>query len=141
MEWWQTLLVALGTYGFTKLVDQLLSVWKEKRDFKLKRRDDTVAQIEHLKNELGKLYELAINAKTYEYSGHYLKHPDNQFDLIGKWNKYPEIANAARDVVYWCSLARKVEKDPERQREHEEDLRMVYQTFLQVSDEFINRLV
>ena len=141
MEWWQTLLVALGTYGFTKFVDQLLTVWKDKRDFKLKRRDDTFAQIEDLKDQLGRMYELAINSKTYDYSTHYLHHPDNQFSLIGKWNKYPEIADAAREVVYWCTVVRKIERDPDNQRKNEAELRERYQTFLQVCKKFIDGLV
>lgn len=55
--------------------------------------------------EIGKLYELAENWKSFEEKqGSYLTNFENDHELVGKFNTYPSIAQAARDTVHWCRI-------------------------------------
>ena len=106
MEWWQTLLVALSTYAFTKTVDHWLSISKEKREFKKLRREKMLEEIEDLKDEVGRYYELTANWKLHEMkTDKYRDMMTEDDNLIGKYNKYPEIANSARDIIHWCKYS------------------------------------
>ena len=105
MNWWQTLIVALSTYVVTKVIDFIISIVSEKREFKKFRREKIYNEIEELKNEIGKLYELAANWKAFEEKQKsYLTNFENDHELIGKYNKYPTIANTARDTIHWCKI-------------------------------------
>ncbi|WP_419662332.1 hypothetical protein [Desulfosarcina variabilis] len=66
MNWWQTLIVALSTLIVTKVIDLLISWITQKREFNRFRREKIAEEIEALKNEIGMLYELAANWKSYE---------------------------------------------------------------------------
>ncbi len=66
MDWWKTLVVALCTYALTKIVDHVISISKEKREFKKLRREKMLEEIEDLKDEVGRYYELTANWKAYE---------------------------------------------------------------------------
>jgi len=66
MNWWQALIVALSTLIVTKVIDLFVSKFNEKRDFNKFRREKISDEIETLKNEMGKLIELAANWKSFE---------------------------------------------------------------------------
>jgi hypothetical protein len=87
MAWWQTLIVALSTLIVTKGIDLLISMFSEKREFNKFRRTKTTEEIEALKDEIGKLFELAANWKSFEEKQRsYLTNFENDHELVGKFN-------------------------------------------------------
>lgn len=112
MVWWQTLVVALSTLVLTKTVDIVISVYAEKRNFKKMRRELALKEIEELKNEVGIIYELAANWMAYKekeeaYKSKFL----TDYHMVGKYNKYPVVAQAARDVIHWCKIVASDERE------------------------------
>jgi len=117
MNWWQTLIVALSTLIVTKTIDFLVSKFSGKREFNKFRKEKISDEIETLKNEIGILYELAGNWKSFEEKQRsYLSNFENDHELIGKFNKYPSIAQAARDTVHLCRIVASSEM------KHDDDL-------------------
>lgn len=143
MEWWQTLVVALLTYGFTKTIDHLISISKEKRDFKKVRRERMLQEIEDLKDEVGRYYELSANWKTHEMKADKYKEMMTEDDhLIGKYNKYPEVVNAARDAIHWCKIVAHVEMEHSTDViERKKELSKKYKEFIKICDEKLNNAV
>lgn len=95
MTWWQTLIVALLTLIVTKSMDLLIAWFTEKREFDRHRREKSIEEIEVLKNEIGKLFELAANWKAFGGKQRsYLANFENDHELVGRYNKYPSIAQA-----------------------------------------------
>ena len=143
MNWWQTLIVALSTYVVTKVIDFVISIISEKREFKKFRREKIYNEIEELKNEIGKLYELAANWKAFEEKQKsYLTNFENDHELIGKYNKYPNIANTARDTVHWCRIVASSEmRQTDNLIENKKELGGKYGLFLQACDEYLNNLI
>jgi len=145
MNWWQTLIVVLSTYVVTKLIDLIISRVSEKREFQKFRRNDIYHEVEELKNEIGKLYELASNWKAFnKKQKSYLTSFENDHELIGKFNKYPPIANTARDTVHWCKIVASIEMNYTSHGdlvENKKELGEKYKLFLKTCDEYINNLI
>jgi hypothetical protein len=90
MTWWQTLIVALSTLIVTKGIDLLMASFTEKREFNRFRREKTIEEIEALKNEIGKLFELAANWKAFEEKQRsYLANFENDHELVGRYHCCP----------------------------------------------------
>ena len=142
MNWWQTLIVALSTYAVTKIVDFCIAFLTEKRDFKKYRRNRAYEEIDELKNSVGSLYELTINWKSYdEKQKSYISSFENDHELIGKYNKYPSIANAARDTIHWCKIVAFCEKTyVDDVIKNKKELAEKYMLFLRTCDEYIDSL-
>jgi len=143
MNWWQTLIVALSTYVVTKGIDFVISIVSEKKEFKKFRREKIYNEIEELKNEIGKLYELAANWKAFEEKQKsYLTNFENDHELIGKYNKYPNIANTARDAIHWCKIVASSEmKHTNNLIENKKELGEKYVLFIQACEEHLNNLI
>jgi hypothetical protein len=143
MAWWQTLIVALSTLIVTKVIDLIVSNFSEKRQFNKLRRERIYNEIESLKNEIGKLYELAANWKSFEEKqSSYLTNFEKDHELIGNFNKYPSIAGAARDTIHWCRIVASCEMEHTRDLiENKKQLAEKFNLFLKTCDEFINSLV
>lgn len=143
MEWWQTLLVALSTYAFTKTVDHWLSISKEKREFKKLRREKMLEEIENLKDEVGRYYGLAANWKSHEMKTDKYRDMMTEDDhLIGKYNKYPEIANSARDAIHWCKIVADAEREYTTDViESKKELSEKYKEFIRVCDEQLDKMI
>jgi hypothetical protein len=144
LDWWQTLLVALGTYAGTKLVDHLLAISREKRDFRKHRRERAFSELEELKDEIGRLYELSANWKAYDIKAEeYVKALAHDDYLVGKYNKYPNVAAAARDTIHLCKIVAFDERERDRHGElisNKKELTVQYQAFIQVCDKYIESL-
>ena len=111
MEWWQTLVTALFTYAVTKIVDYIISSSQEERNFQKLRREKMLQEIEDLKDAVGRFYELAANWKSYEMKAEQYKNMMlNEDNLIGKYNKYPEIASQTRDLIHTCNIIMSAER-------------------------------
>ena len=143
MGWWQTLIVALSTLIVTKFIGLFESKVTEKREFTKFRREKISDEIEALKNEIGKLFELAENWKTYEEKQKsYLTNFQNDHELVGKFNKYPSIAQAARDTVHWCRIVASGEKKQTSDLiENKKELGEKFKIFLTACDDYMNSLV
>lgn len=143
MNWWQTLIVALSTLIVTKLIDLFVSKFTEKREFNKFRREKISDEIEVLKNEIGKLFELAANWKSFEEKQRsYLTNFQNDHELIGKLNKYPSIAQAARDTVHWCIIVASCEmRQTDDLIENKKELGEKFKKFLTACDDYMNSLV
>lgn len=142
MEWW-TLLVAAATYVGTKAVDHFFAIAKEKRDFRKHRREKAFAEIEELKDEVGRMYELASNWNSYDGKlGDYAAAFAKDFALVGKYNKYPQIAVAARDAVHWCKVVASCEKEHRDELiQNKKELAEKHRTFLQACEKYVESLV
>ena len=57
-------MIAIGTYAGTKGIDELLAWFREKRNFRMFRRKKAWAELEHLKNEIGWMYQVGSNWKA-----------------------------------------------------------------------------
>lgn len=143
MNWWQTLIVVLSTLIVTKLIDLFVSKFTEKREFNKFRREKVSDEIEALKNEIGKLFELAANWKSFEEKQRsYLTNFQNDHELVGKFNKYPSIAQAARDTVHWCRIVASCEmKQTDDLIENKKELGEKFKKFLTACDDYMNSLV
>jgi len=143
MNWWQTLIVALSTYVVTKVIDFVVSIVSEKREFKKYRREKIYNEIEELKNEIGKLYELAANWKAFEEKQKsYLTNFENDHELLGKYNKYPTIVNTARDTIHWCKIVASCEmRHTDNLIENKKELGEKYSLFLQACEKYLNNLL
>jgi len=143
MNWWQALIVALSTLVVSKVVDLFESWFKEKREFNKFRREKINDEIEALKNEIGKLFELASNWKSFEEKQRsYLTNFENDHELIGKFNKYPSIAQAARDTVHWCRIVASCEmRYTNNLIENKKELGEKFRKFLITCDDYMNSMV
>ena len=143
MVWWQTLIVALSTIVVTKGLDLLISWLTQKREFNRFRREKITEEIEALKNEVGKLFELAANWKSFEEKQRtYLTNFQNDHELVGKFNKYPSIAQAARDTVHWCGIVASCEmRQTHDLIENKKELGEKFKKFLTVCDDYLNRMI
>jgi hypothetical protein len=143
MNWWQTLIVALSTLVVTKGIDLFVSWFNEKREFNKYRREKVTDDIEALKNEIGRLFELAANWKSFEEKQRsYLTNFENDHELIGKFNKYPSIAQAARDTVHWCRIVASCEmKLTTDLIENKKELGEKFRKFLTTCDDYMNSIV
>ncbi len=135
-------IIVLLTIIVTKLLDLLTSLLNEKREFKKYIRNKSYNEIEELKEELGKLVELASNWKGYDQKeAEYRKNFVNDHELIGRFNKYPPIANYARDTIHWCAIVASCEKKVSDDLiENKKELKEKYKLFLQECDKYINSL-
>ena len=143
MNWWQALIVALSTLIVTKLIDLFVSKFTEKREFNKFRREKISDEIEALKNEIGKLFELAENWKSFEEKQKsYLTNFQNDHELVGRSNKYPSIAQTARDTVHWCRIVASCEmKQTDDLIENKKELGAKFKKFLTACDDYMNSLV
>ena len=143
MDWWQTLVVALGTYAFTKITDHLISISNEKREFKKLRRDRMLDEIEKLKDEVGRYYELAANWKSHEMKAEaYAKMMVEDDQLIGKYNKYPDVVSAARDAIHWCKIVAHDERENgDELLKNKTELGEKYHEFIKVCDSQLDNAV
>ncbi|MGR9107757.1 MAG: hypothetical protein ACU843_12570 [Gammaproteobacteria bacterium] len=143
MVWWRTLLVALATLVVTKTIDYVISVHAERRNFKKQRRDLIHREIEELKNEVGIIYEIAANWAQYETEEkRYVEKFANDYAVVGKYNKYPNIARAAREAVHWCRIVVSGEKEKDAElTENKKELAEKFKNFTRICDEYVEKLV
>jgi hypothetical protein len=143
MNWWQTLIVALSTLIVTKVLDLIFLKFTEKRELNKYRRERISDEMEALKDEIGKLCELALNWKSFEEKQRsYLTNFENDHELVGKFNKYPPIAQAARDAVHWCRIVASCEmKQTHDLIENKKELVSKFKLFLKTCDDYIKNLV
>ena len=143
MNWWQALIVALSTLIVTKVIDLFVAKFSQKREFNKFRRESISGEIESLKNEIGKLFELAANWKSFEEKQRtYLTNLENDHELVGKFNKYPSIAQAARDTVHWCRIVASCEMNlTDDLIENKKELGNKFKIFLTACDDYMNSLV
>jgi len=143
MSWLQTLIVALSTLIVAKVLDLFASIFSEKREFNKFRREKTSDEIETLKEKIGTLYELAENWKSFEEKQRsYLTNFENDHELVGKLNKYPSIAQAARDTVHWCRIVASCEmRQTDDLIENKKELGEKFKKFLIACDDYMNSLV
>ncbi len=143
MTWWQPLIVALSTLVVAKLLDLFVARFNEKREFNKFRRQKEFDEIETLKDEIGKLIELTSNWKSFEEKQQlYIEEFENDHKIIGKFNKYPSIAQAARDTVHWCSIVASCEmKHTDDLIENKTELRNKFRIFLSACDNYMDSMV
>jgi hypothetical protein len=129
-------------WAIPRLLDFWLAIAKEKRDFKRFRWEKAYAEIEELKNAIGPLYELAANWKPYDSKlEQYHKAFTNDHELIGKFNKFPELAAAARDLVHWCKIAASSEMEISQDLiNNKKELQQKQRAFLQACDAQLEKL-
>lgn len=137
MIWWQTLIVALAVMIVTKAADTLLAIISEKRKFKWYRREKAHEEIESIKSDIGVIYELAMNWKPFDSKQQeYIQSLGRDHQLIGRFNKYPDIAKHARDVVHWCNIIAEAEmkKETEELTKLKPQLAEKYQSLIRSCD-------
>ncbi len=111
MDWKQTLLIALITLVATKVLDHFVDVFSDKRNFRRRRRDLVLTEIEELKDQIGVIYEIASNWKNFDAKQQdYVEQFNRESQLLGKYNKYPNVAMAARAVTHQCKIVADIEK-------------------------------
>jgi hypothetical protein len=137
MEWWQILLVALTTFIVTKAVDFFIDLSKEKRNFHNLRRAKMLDEIEAFKDEVGRFYELASNWKSHEMKvEQYQAMMIDDDRIIGKYNEYPRIAVAGRDLIHWCKIVAYFEREPQTDLiKAKKELSEKYKVFIEVCNE------
>lgn len=114
MDWWQTLIVTLVTIVVTKATDEAMAWFKDKREFRKFQRDKAYSEIDELKSEIGWIYQVGANWKGFELKETDLKKiAETEDRLVGRYNKYPDIASTAKDVVHWCKIVCYAEKSHE----------------------------
>ena len=120
-----------------------ISWFTEKREFNRYRREKITDEIEDLKNEIGKLFELTANWKSYEEKQRsYLTNFENDHELVGRFNKYPPIAQAARDTVHWCRIVASCEmRQTNNLIENKKEMGEKFKIFLTTCDEYMKSLV
>ena len=143
MSWWQTLIVVLLTSIVNKLIELFGSRYAQKTEFHKFRRAKVFDEIEILKDEIGVLFELAANWKpSEEKTGSYIRAFENDHELVGKYNKYPPIAQAARDTVHWCKIVADCErKCTDDLIKNKQEMGEKYRMFLTACDDHIKKLV
>jgi hypothetical protein len=131
----------------TKLLDFCFEILKEKRVVKRSRREKAREEIEELKNQVGTIYELSSNWKGYEEKlGQYANFFAKDHEVIGRFNKYPDIAAAARDTVHLCKVVAHDEQErgnPDRRQDlilNKKELTAKYQAFIQACDKYLESL-
>ena len=136
-------MVALCTYAFTKTVDFFISISNEKRDFSRVRRERMLNEIEILKDEVGRFYELAANWKPHEMKEDKYKDMMLEDDqIIGKYNKYPSIVGPARDAIYWCKIVAHEERGhQDNVVESKKELRVKYTAFIEACNVLLDNAV
>lgn len=142
MTWWQALAVALTTYAVTKLIDLMIGSVMDKREFKKRRRELALSEIEKLKDEIGTLYELAANWKAFDQKAQaYRSVFERDHELVGRSNKYNPIAQAARDAVHWCRIVANEEHNAGGSIfEQKKELANKFHVFLQACDAYLDDL-
>jgi hypothetical protein len=129
----------------SKALDYRFAIWNEKRDFVKSQKKKAVEEIEELKNQVGTIYELSNNWTSYDTKlGHYAKFFEKDHEVIGRYNKYPKIAEAARNTVHFCKIVASDEKDGDRHGSlisNKRELREKYQIFIQTCDKYIENFV
>ena len=140
MTWWQALIIALATYAVTKGVDVWVSLLSEKREFRKRRRDLALSDIEKLKDEVGALYELAANWRSYESKrDNYAQAFEADHLLIGRMHKYGDVAKAAKDTVHWCKIVASEEQEGSSGTTHSKSkLAEKHKQFLAACEEFLD---
>lgn len=143
MGWWQTLIVALATYGGTRLLDELVRRLREPREFRKQRREYALQEIEQFKGEVGRYVELASNWKSHEQKeSAYLSLFENDYELIGRLTKYPPVAKAGRDTLHWCMIVASEEKNQSGDLvKRKEELAEKHRDFLKKCDEYLDSIV
>jgi hypothetical protein len=146
----KTLLIAafgsaltLVILGITKAIEYYMAVDKEKRDFTNARRNQMHAEIEALKNEVGIIYELAANWQDHASKAKkYFDAFDDDYKLIGKYNKYREVASAARDTIHLCKVVAYFEMDRSKGDvvAAKLELTLKYREFLAACDGYLDQL-
>jgi hypothetical protein len=115
---------------------------EHERDFRKHLRERAFTEIEELKDEIGRLYELSANWKGYDAKAdEYAKAlaPDDY--LIGKYNKYPDIARTARDTVHWCKIVAFDEKSRQEDLiQNKKELSEKYKNFIRACEAYIDGL-
>ena len=131
----------------TKVLDFCLAILQEKRAVKRSRREKAREEIEELKNQIGTIYELSSYWKGYEEKlGEYAKFFATDHEVIGRFNKYPDIAAVARDTVHLCKVVAHDERemlntDPRQDLIlNRKELTVKYQTFIQACDKYLESL-
>ncbi len=143
MIWWQSALIT----GSSIVLGWILNVWaesiKEKRQFKRFRREKAFEEIEALKSEVGIIFELATNWKAFdEKRSEYSDRFSGDYQLIGKYSKYPDIAVSARDVLHLCKLIASKEKNMgDELPELKSELSAKYRNFLSACDKTLDNLI
>ncbi|WP_143004211.1 hypothetical protein [Thiohalorhabdus denitrificans] len=127
----------------TKLVDHLVAYYGEPREFRKRRREFALHEIEQFKADVGRYVELAANWQPHENKQPaYMDLFENDYELIGRIKKYPLVANAGRDALHWCKIVASEEQRQsaellERKRELDEK----YRIFLTKCDEYLQSIV
>jgi hypothetical protein len=131
----------------TKVLDFCFDILKEKRALKRSRREKVREEIEELKNQIGTIYELGSNWKGYEEKlGEYAAFFAKDHEVIGRCNKYPDIAAAARDTVHLCKVVAHDERErenPDRRQDltlNRKELTVKYRAFIQACDKYLESL-
>ena len=144
MIWWQALIISLSTLIVTKIIDLIIYKFTEKKEFNKYIRQKKTEEIETLKNEIGKLFELSANWKPFdEKQKFYLENFVNDHELVGKFNKYPSIAQAARDTVHWCRIVASYEMRLaiEDAVKNKKIMGEKFEIFLKTCDDYIESMV
>jgi hypothetical protein len=123
-----------------KALDYWMAVAKDKRDFKRYRREREYSEIEQLKDAVGNIYELSANWQAYQdKKEQYEKAFVNDYELIGKYNKFPEIAATARDAIHYCKIVAYAEKESLNDLiQTKKELAEKYDAFLKACDKFLD---
>jgi hypothetical protein len=122
------------------ILSSLNAIAKEKRDFKRYRREKEYSEIEGLKNAVGTLYELSANWQAYEdKKAEYARIFQKDYELIGQFNKFPEVAATARDTVHWCKVVAYSESEHRNELiEQKKELGEKYRAFIKACDKHLD---
>ena len=86
---------------------------------------------------------MAANWESFEKKQRkYLTNFENDHELVGKFNKYPSISQAARDTVHWCRIVASCEmKQSDDLIESKKELGNKFKVFLNACNDYMNKLV
>ena len=141
MEWPATLIVALTTLIVTKLLDIPVRFFADRREFSKFRKQKVYEEIEILRDKVGVMYELASNWDSFEHKKHtYNVLFVDRDSLVGKYNKYPSIADAAREVVHLCTLVAAAEEQHVDVDKRKTELHAAHKKFIAECETFLRRL-
>lgn len=144
MSWEQALAVALITYVVTKGTDLVAHRLSERREFRKRRRDMALQDLQEIKDQIGGLYELAGSWKGYNSKAtHYQEAFGQDHVLVGRLHKYgPEVAQAGRDTLHWCMLVAADEKGQTHERHQtKKELADKHGEFLAACERYLDNLV